>query len=138
MMNEIKKHQKNNNQKNYLHNGFQLKTTMNFVDNYRSFRELRKKILPFLDCNNIIWTIVYQIYEAEVQGETLYISNISCISNIPQTTVIRHLNKLSEGGFIWKVRNDNDKRMVKIRLSPKFKTQIDELFIRTEILDGAL
>ncbi len=102
-----------------------------FKSKYNDFRNIRKKLLPFLDCGNNIWTVVYQIYESELNGDTLYVSNIGDLTGMPQTTVIRYLNKLSDNDLVWRIRHCNDKRMIKVRLSPMFKNQLDELFSQT-------
>lgn len=101
---------------------------ISFKKKYNKFRAMRKKLLPFLECGNNIWTVVYQIYESELNGDTLYISNIGDLTGMPQTTVIRYLNKLSDNDLVWRIRHCNDKRMIKVRLSPKFKNQLDKLF----------
>lgn len=115
-------------------NDLNVKEVKSFKKRYKEFRDMRKKILPFLECGNNIWTVVYQIYESELDGETLYVSNIGDITGMPQTTVIRYLNKLSDNDLVWRIRHCNDKRMIKVRLSPKFKKQLDELFSQSTAL----
>lgn len=115
-------------------NDLNVKEVKSFKKRYKEFRDMRKKILPFLECGNNIWTVVYQIYESELDGDTLYVSNIGDITGMPQTTVIRYLNKLSDNDLVWRIRHCNDKRMIKVRLSPKFKKQLDELFSQSTAL----
>lgn len=100
----------------------------NFYRRYMEFRNIRSKLLPFPDHNNGLWTIVLHIYDSEIKGEILYVSNIGELSGVPQTTVIRHLSTLTEIDIVWRIKHYRDKRMVRVRLCPNFKSQLDDLF----------
>lgn len=107
-----------------------------FYSNYQRFLEQRKKLYPDLEFGNSLWSVIMQIYDCDLKEEIIYISNIGQMAQIPQTTVLRHLDTLTKKDLVWKIRHFSDKRMVRVRLSPMFKNQLDDLFIK--LSDGVL
>lgn len=108
----------------------------NFYNNYQKFLQLRKNLYPNFEFASSLWTVVMQIYDCELKDEVIYITNISQMAQIPQTTVLRHLDSLTKKDMVWRIRHFSDKRMVRVRLSPKFKKELDQLFFK--ISDGQL
>lgn len=99
-----------------------------FFCNYKLFLKKRKKLHNNIKFQGDIWNIIMQIYECELNGDIIYISNISHLANIPQTTVLRHLDSLTNYELVWRVPHAKDKRMIRVRLSPQFKNKLDQLF----------
>lgn len=99
-----------------------------FYQYYEKFRYIRRDFLPDLTFENPMWAVIFQIYQSEIEGRILYISNVGDLAQIPQTTALRSLEILTRKDLVWRVPNKSDKRMVKVCLSPQLKKQLDELF----------
>ena len=73
--------------------------------------------------------LLIELYDAEQAGQSLTISMLGLISNIPQSTMLRNLGVLERKNLVQRVPHPSDQRMSFVRLAPRVRIALDRVFM---------
>lgn len=78
------------------------------------------------------WDILLELYFAAFEGRKLSPSSVGLGAKLPQTTLLRWIEKLREGGWLERSADPLDGRRVFVSLSSKAETAMDEFLSEPE------
>lgn len=74
------------------------------------------------------WDILLELYASALGGLKQAVSTISPLIQVPQSTVIRWIDKLEEDGWLYRVDDQFDRRRIWVQLSEKGFAQLNAYF----------
>lgn len=63
------------------------------------------------------WSMLIDLYRAELKGKQLSVTSVCIGSRVADTTALRYIKLLEERGYVYRVPDPNDKRRVFLRLT---------------------
>lgn len=101
-----------------------------------SIRKLRDAHLPAAEFDEPLWFMMLDLYQSQIIGQRVSISNLCLSSGIPQTTALRRIDDLVSRGLVHRIPDQNDRRRAFVELSEEGHARISR-FLDSVPLDPA-
>jgi DNA-binding MarR family transcriptional regulator len=98
------------------------------LDNEIRLRRERNRLFPSGYFADAAWEILLDLYKAHVEQRECCITDLGLGGGIPQTTMLRYLDKLHADGFIARHPDPRDRRRVFIALTEVGVAKMASLF----------
>jgi FixJ family two-component response regulator/DNA-binding MarR family transcriptional regulator len=106
------------------------------ANHFISIRKLRDAHLPAAEFDEPLWFMMLDLYQSQITGQRVSISNLCLSSGIPQTTALRRIDDLVSRGLVHRVPDQNDRRRAFVELSEDGNARISR-FLDSVVLDPA-
>lgn len=91
-------------------------------------RRMRDNLFPTGYFSDVAWEIILELYVAEQLGEANCTSSIGLASSLAPTSVLRHLARLEQDGFVYRSPDKFDARRTLVRISLHGIHTMNQLF----------
>lgn len=98
---------------------------------FQQFRKFEKQIAQKFSLGSSLKhdiALLIELYDAERAGQSLTISMLGLMSEIPQSTMLRYLRMLEKSKLVQRIPHPDDQRMSFIRLAPEVRLVLDRVF----------
>lgn len=103
------------------------KELLRIAISFRSSMLHRDKILPNFSSCSPFWSILIELYITKLQENKFCITDIVNVTNMPLTTVLRHIDLLQKDDLIRRERDTNDSRRFWLYLTDKGFLSVEEM-----------
>jgi DNA-binding MarR family transcriptional regulator len=107
------------------------------VERELKLRRARDNIFPAGYFADAAWEALLELYHARLKGIPISVSALGLSGNIPMTTMLRYLDRLSIDGFVFRHADARDKRRVFVELTDMGMESMAKLFGSTNSLYNA-
>jgi FixJ family two-component response regulator/DNA-binding MarR family transcriptional regulator len=102
-----------------------------------SIRKLRDVHLPVAEFDESLWFMLLDLYQSQIAGQRVSVSNLCLSSGIPQTTALRRIDDLISRGLVHRVPDPSDRRRAFVELSEDGHARISR-FLDSVVLDAGV
>ncbi len=81
-----------------------------------------------------IWDMMLDLYVASQRGIRTTVTNACIAADVPQTTGLRYIEKLTARGFVVRYSHLKDKRMLGIELTPAGMQAMEDILLEMDRL----
>lgn len=74
-----------------------------------------------------IWDMMLDLYVASQRGQLTTVTNACVAADVPQTTGLRYIEKLTSRGIAVRYSHLKDKRMLGLELTPEGKASMEDI-----------
>ena len=74
-----------------------------------------------------IWDMMLDLYVASQRGQLTTVTNACVAADVPQTTGLRYIEKLTSRGIAVRYSHLTDKRMLGLELTPQGKASMEDI-----------
>ena len=74
-----------------------------------------------------IWDMMLDLYVASQRGQLTTVTNACVAADVPQTTGLRYIEKLTSRGLAVRYSHLKDKRMLGLELTPEGKASMEDM-----------
>lgn len=82
------------------------------------------------------WDILLQLYDAQLEGRTEYVTGLCAGTGVPPSTVLRWIHCLLEREWIERKSDGRDQRRLIVSLAPKGSDAMERFFSQPEFNGG--
>lgn len=75
-----------------------------------------------------VWDMLLDLYASEHRGQDIAISSLAAAANVPPTTALRSIRGMHKLGLLSRQSDPRDGRRVYIRLTPKSRGALTDIF----------
>jgi DNA-binding MarR family transcriptional regulator len=79
------------------------------------------------------WSILIDLYRADLQGANLSVSAVCIGSGVPETTALRYIRLMEQRGLLQRIADQNDRRRFFIKLSPDAFDKLSRYFDKVRV-----
>lgn len=94
-----------------------------------SYRDLRLRIFGDDLFSDPAWDMLLALYQANLDDEVMTVSNVLSFSRCPDTTALRHLEKLINGSLAIRIADDADARRIHVALTKQGTSALEGYFV---------
>ncbi|KPF93855.1 hypothetical protein IP81_01585 [Novosphingobium sp. AAP83] len=94
---------------------------------FRSNIAFREKILPGYSPCSPFWSMMIEMYIMQSQNTKISVTDIASMTNMPLTTVLRHIDLLKKDDLICRDRDAKDSRRFWLYLTEKGFLSVEEM-----------
>ena len=91
-----------------------------------AFRKKRADVFSSGYFSDPAWDILLDLADAESNGNALCVTQLGLDNSCPTATIIRHVNKLVEDGFIIRKKDGYDRRRTHVMLSERGRSLLQK------------
>ncbi len=93
-----------------------------------AFQQRRNQMFPVGYFADPDWSILLDLYVARQSRRPISTTGLGLTGGVPQTTMLRHLDKLVCDGFAVRIKDPNDRRRMFVELTPMGAERMAALF----------
>jgi hypothetical protein len=93
-------------------------------------RKLRNSFFPSDFFCEPVWDILLDLYIAYSLGKKISVSSTCLAAGVPQTTALRYLKMMTDGGFVVRTLPRKDARLVYVKLSDNMNSAMRNYLMR--------
>lgn len=93
-------------------------TTLALVKLLQTNRRTRDRLFPACASGDAAWEIILFVVEQHLLGRPVSLTSACHATAIPQSTALRKIDELIEGGQLYRTAADDDRRRVLVRATP--------------------
>lgn len=82
------------------------------------------------------WDMLLQLYDAQLEGRTEYVTGLCAASGVPPSTVLRWIRCLLERRWIERKLDDHEKHRLALSLTPEGRDAMERIFSQPEFTGG--
>ena len=125
---ELIEHQRNMEKSSVIYPvSLRKKELLRLAVSFRSNIASRDKILPnFAPCSPF-WSMLIELYVMQSQSKRVSVTDIANMTNMPLTTVLRHIDLLKKDDLIYRDRDTRDSRRFWLYLTEKGFLSVEEM-----------
>lgn len=76
------------------------------------------------------WSMLIDLYRAELKGQRLSVTSVCIASGVAGTTALRYVSALEDRGYLTRLPDAKDKRRAFVALTPKAREKLDAYFTK--------
>lgn len=95
-------------------------------------RRMRDRLFPTCASGDASWEIILFVVEQQLLGRPVSITSACHATAIPQTTALRKIDELIEGGQLYRTAADDDRRRVLLRATPDCEATVTRYLESTQ------
>lgn len=98
-------------------------------------RWLRRRFLGF-EASDATWSMMLELYAAQLEGRSLSQTRLGIAAGVPQTTAHQVIKRMAEAGLFERQGDADDRRLIRIELSPDAAKRIGAYLTATHEIAG--